>query len=227
LIHNSPILNHRESRANYDRLSRWYDLLSGSSERPARLRGLQMLDIQPRERILEVGCGTGESLPTLASRAESAGCVFGLDLSAGMLDVAKNKLKKLSLFNVTCLQGDGVRLPFQDESFDAVFMSFTLELFPAEEMPRLLQECMRVLRSGGRLGIVSLSQKEKSGWMERLYTWAHHRWSRIIDCRPILIEDVIKDAGFEISGAHEMFMWGLVIGILVAIKPLQINPKIN
>jgi len=213
---------HHASRANYDRLSRWYDLLSGSSERPAKKRGLQMLDIQPKECVLEVGCGTGDSLSTLAACAEPAGWVCGLDLSAGMLSVAKNKLKKLSTSNVACLQGDGIQLPFPDGSFDAVFMSFTLELFPEAEIHLILRECVRVLRSNGRMGIVSLLQNEKPGWMERLYKWAHLRWPQAIDCRPILLEGFIKEAGFKVSKTLEMFMWGLVVGILVVIKPPQI-----
>ncbi|MDD2922672.1 MAG: methyltransferase domain-containing protein [Anaerolineales bacterium] len=205
---------HHESRANYDRLSRWYDLLGASSERAAKLRGLQLLNVQPKERVLEIGCGTGESLPALSA----ANRVFGLDLSAGMLGAARKKLKKFSVSNADCLQGDGVCLPFSDKSFDAVFMSFTLELFPAEEIPLLLRECMRVLRPGGRIGVVSLARKENPNYAERIYNWAHRRFPRIVDCRPILLEDIMKDAGFEISSAQEISMWGLAVGILSASK---------
>ena len=213
--------NHHETRSNYDRLSRWYDFLSGSSERPARMRGLQMLQVQPDEQVLEIGCGTGESFSVLDSCVGSKGRVFGLDLSGGMLDVAKNKAQKLFLSNVDCLQGDVLHLPFPDESFDAVFMSFTLELLPASEMPAVLQECKRVLHAGGRMGVVSLLQKQKPGWMERLYTWAHYRWTRIIDCRPIPVENIVGSAGFEKSSFREMSMWGLTVGILVAVKTIE------
>jgi demethylmenaquinone methyltransferase/2-methoxy-6-polyprenyl-1,4-benzoquinol methylase len=209
---------HQATRANYDRLSRWYDLFSGSGERPARECGLHMLDIQDGERILEIGCGTGESLLMLTSYAGSAKCIFGLDLSAGMLRRAKSKLKWRASLNVTLMQGDAYQLPFADETFDAIFMSFTLELFPTADIPVVLQECRRVLRLDGRMGIVSLLQKEDPNWMERSYTWAHRRWPNVIDCRPISIEEVVKSAHFDISGTSEMTMWGLAVGIFIASK---------
>ena len=186
------------------------------------MHGLQMLQIQPGEHVLEIGCGTGESLPVLNSCVDSMGRIFGLDLSAGMLGIAKNKVKRLSLSNVDFLQGDGLHLPFPDKSLDAIFMSFTLELLPATEIPFVLQECKRVLRDDGRIGIVTLLQKEDPGWMDKLYTWAHYRWPHVIDCRPIPIESIVRNAGFENSRLREMSMWGLAIGILVATKiPVQ------
>jgi ubiquinone/menaquinone biosynthesis C-methylase UbiE len=207
------------TRTNYDRLSRWYDILSGSSERPARVRGMQMLNIQPGERVLEIGCGTGESLPMLAHSTEDAGHVIGLDLSAGMLRVAKYKLGKQPVAPINFVQGDAIQLPFGEVSFDALFMSFTLELFPSGEIPILLRECRRVLRSGGRMGVVSLLQKENPGWMEKTYTWAHRRWPQIIDCRPVPLEQTLTSVGFEISRAMEMSMWGLAVSIVVAANP--------
>ncbi len=208
--------DHNATRHNYDRLSRWYDFLSGSSERPVRIRGLQMLDVQAGECVLEIGCGTGESLPVLDDCVGSKGKIFGMDLSAGMLGVAKGKLQKSGLSGVNCIQGDGLHLPLADKSFDVVFMSFTLELLPGEEIPFVLGECRRVLRDGGRLGVVSLLQKDAPNWMERLYVWAHHRYPLAIDCRPIPIRDVVGKAGFENSQFQEMSMWGLAVGILAA-----------
>lgn len=212
--------NRQATRANYDRLSRWYDILSGSSERPARERGVEMLDIQPGERVLEIGCGTGEALSALAARAGCSGCVLGLDLSAGMLRRAKSKLGRDASANIQLMQGDSSHLPFADESLDAIFMSFTLELFADTEIPSLLAECRRVLRPGGRMGVVSLLQKHRPGWMEKAYTWAHRRWPVVIDCHPIPLEVLLQNAGFEISSALEMGMWGLAVGVFV-IKEME------
>jgi demethylmenaquinone methyltransferase/2-methoxy-6-polyprenyl-1,4-benzoquinol methylase len=204
------------TRANYDRLSRWYDLLSASSERAARTRGLQMLGVQCGERVLEIGCGTGESLPSLASGAGPAGWVYGLDLSAGMLGIAKNKLEKHSSSNVTLLQADAVRLPFPERSFDAIFMSYTLELFPAAEIPLILQECKRILRPEGRMGIVALLQEEKPGWMERAYNWAHRHWPLIIDCQPIPLFSALQKSIFVTCETDKQSLWGLTVGIAIA-----------
>ena len=209
---------HRVPRANYDRLSRWYDLLSGSSERPARERGIHLLDLQRGERVLEIGCGTGEALAMLASAVGQAGCVAALDLSGGMLRVAKDKLAARAPSKIGLLQGDGLRLPFCADSFDAVFLSFTLELFPIEEIPALLGECKRALKPGGRIGIVALLQTEAPGLMEKIYNRAHRRWPDLIDCRPIPLMAAARNAGFVISEAAEMSMWGLVVGLLIGLK---------
>lgn len=212
------LFNHLTTRANYDRLSRWYDFLSGSSERSAKAHGLQLLDIQSGERILEIGCGTGETLFRLASATGSTGYLFGLDLSAGMLQKSKNRLKKHDLTNYILIHGDSLQLPFGSSNFDAIFMSFTLELFPFPEMPILLNECKRVLFPGGRMAVVSLLQKEYPGCMETVYTWAHQRWPAVFDCHPIPLKDILSDAGFTITTASETSIGGLPAGIILASK---------
>jgi demethylmenaquinone methyltransferase/2-methoxy-6-polyprenyl-1,4-benzoquinol methylase len=203
---------------NYDRLSRWYDLLSGSSEQPVRLRGLHVLDSQPGERILEIGCGTGAALPLLAPSTNPSGTALGCDISLGMLAAARSKLKTFALPNVFLLQGDACCLPFAHAALDAIFMSFTLELFPEMEIPVVLQECKRVLRPGGRMGVVALLHRERPGMIEQIYVRVHRQWPRLIDCRPIPIAAIMQSAALEISHLSEMSMWGLPVGIVLAYK---------
>jgi demethylmenaquinone methyltransferase/2-methoxy-6-polyprenyl-1,4-benzoquinol methylase len=210
--------NRRLTRANYDRLSRWYDFISGSSERPARARGVQKLNIQAGECVLEIGFGTGDALEMCASAAGRDGWVVGVDLSAGMLRVARSKVAMRAFSNVTFVQGDGVCLAFDTGSFDVVFMSFTLELFSVEDISALLAECRRVLKPGGRIGIVSLMQKDTPNWIEILYAWAHRRWPAVIDCRPIPLIEEAQNAGLAIPYAAEMSMWGLAVGILIGLR---------
>lgn len=196
-----------QTKQNYDRLSRWYDAMSGNSEKPARTRGWQLLAIQPNERVLEIGCGTGEALI-----ARSSSQTFGVDLSRGMLTVARRKLKS----QANLIQSDALRLPFPNRSMDVVFMSFTLELFPAREIPIVLDECKRVLKADGRVGIVSLLQNYHPRAMEKIYVRAHSRWPAVIDCAPIPLFEILREARYEIVRREERSMFGLTVGIAVA-----------
>ena len=139
-----------ETKAYYDKISHVYDRLAEHSEGPVRRAGLEKLDARPGEKVLEIGFGTGHCLVSLAQSVGPTGKVYGLDLSERMCDLARDNLHKAGLADrveLTC--GDAVRLPYPPDSLDAIFMSFTLELFDTPEIPKVLAECQRVLGAGG------------------------------------------------------------------------------
>jgi ubiquinone/menaquinone biosynthesis C-methylase UbiE len=207
------------ARAAYDRLSHWYDLLAGSSEAVHMRLGLELLAPQEGEAILEIGSGTGKALVSLCHSVGREGKVFGMDLSGGMLRVASRRLAEAGLTGQAyLLVGDGARLPYKDESFEAVFMSFTLELFDTPEMPEVLSECNRVLRPGGRLGVVSMLKSAQPGLAERLYEGAHAKLPAYVDCRPIEAQRLIQTAGFTLEKRQVRSMWGLPVEVVVEIK---------
>jgi len=199
-----------EAKASYNKLSRWYDLLADRSERKHRVAGLEKLGVRPGEKVLEIGFGTGHALLALARVVGDSGRVYGIDLSEGMRDRAMSRLKEAGLsqqVDLTC--GDATQLPYDADFFDAIFMSFTLELFDTPEIPVVLGECWRVLHSGGRLGVVAMTKGEPPGVMERLYEWAHRKWPRYVDCRPIYASRSVKEAGFQVRDVARLSMWGL------------------
>lgn len=203
---------HSAARSSYDRISRWYDWLS-SSERIYIDHCLEMLSIRAGERVLEIGCGTGYALAKMTQTGGKPGNVTGYDLSRGMLQVARQNTKNASL---VC--GDALQTPFPNSHFDLILLSFTLELFPDVEIPRVLKECKRVLHPGGRLGVVGLSQKPNASIMVRFYKWFHNRLPTLIDCRPIELQTWIEEAGFQMKEKTEWRMWGLDVDGIVAAK---------
>jgi demethylmenaquinone methyltransferase/2-methoxy-6-polyprenyl-1,4-benzoquinol methylase len=217
----SRVKRSRESaRVSYNRLSRWYDVISGNTEKKYRNWGLEKFSTQPGEKILEIGFGTGHCLVSLAKAVGATGHVMGVDISDGMLAIARERLQKEGLGDRVELHlGDATQLDFiQEESLDGVFMSFTLELFDTPEIPRVLQECFRILKHGGRLAVVSMTKTDPPGMAVRIYEWFHEHLPDYADCRPIFARRSMEQNGFVIQDINIASMWGLPVEIVLGRK---------
>jgi demethylmenaquinone methyltransferase/2-methoxy-6-polyprenyl-1,4-benzoquinol methylase len=197
-----------ETRAFYDKISGVYDLLAEHSEGPVRQTGLDRLALTPGERVLEIGYGTGHCLVQMAEAVGPEGKVFGIDLSEGMRARARERVEREHLSDTVELScGDATHLPYPDGSMDAVFMSFALELFDTPEIPQVLAGCARVLRPGGRIGVVAITKEGKEGFAVEAYEWTHQHFPNLLDCRPIFVRRALEDAGFSIRNATIANMW--------------------
>lgn len=217
------MISRDQTRQNYDRLSRWYDLFA-SSEKKFTEAGLKILNVGPGERVLEIGFGTGHSLVKLAQSTGPSGLVVGVELSTGMIETARKRWQAQGPEgSARMICGDGTRLPILRNTFDAVFLSFTLELFSDRDMQVVLAECQRVLKPDGRLGVVSLSAPvERSGpgakgntLASRLYEWGHEHWPTLLDCKPINLKGKLEAGGFHVQSSDVMKMWGLPVEIVL------------
>lgn len=215
----------REAGLTYDRLSGWYDRLAEPGERPARQAGLRDLDVRQGESVLEIGFGTGAALVPLARAVGPTGRVLGIELSRGKLaaarrrvdEAARRRVDEAGLTARTFLQlGDAVDLPYECDAFDAILLSFTLELFDTPDIPRVLDECRRVLRSGGRIAVVALSRQP--GVMTRPYEWGHALLPRYLDCRPIRAGEALESAGLAVHSRRLLKTWGLSVEVVVGVK---------
>lgn len=217
----SRVKRSREAaRVSYNRLSRWYDLLAGSSEKKYRDHGLKILSARSGERILEIGFGTGHCLVALAQAVGPSGQVIGVDISEGMLAIAQERLQHNGVYERVVLhRGDAASLGFlEPDSVDGVFMSFTLELFDTPDIPCVLRECHRVLKAEGRLVVVSLTRTNPAGTVVRVYEWFHEHMPRYVDCRPIFARQALERSGFAVAEVSACSMWGLPVEILLSRK---------
>jgi ubiquinone/menaquinone biosynthesis C-methylase UbiE len=222
------LLNSEQSevaRASYNKMSKVYGFLSNSSEKKfVEVAIRQVLKPQVGECILEPGFGSGQVLAALADSVGAAGKVYGIDIADGMVEVTRKRLARKGLIDrVELARGDALEMPYADSFFDAVFMSFTLELFPEGQIPVLLEGCARVLKDSGRLCVASMSNQGKSGTMMRLYLWSHRKFPRFVDCRPIFAKGTIQSSGFEILEERILSMWGLPVEIVLGRKR-QVEP---
>lgn len=197
-----------ETQAFYDKIAHIYDMMSEKTEGPLKQQGLGKLAAKPGERILEIGFGTGHCLTALAESVGPSGRVFGIDLSPKMRDLAQKNLGDRHLAErAELFCGDAAKLPLPDGSLDAVFSSFTLELFDNPEIPLVLAECRRVLKPGGRLAIVSVSKEGKESVLVEAYEWTHKHFPNLMDCRPIFTRRAIEAAGFTVTDSNIGHMW--------------------
>jgi ubiquinone/menaquinone biosynthesis C-methylase UbiE len=209
----------QQARNYYSSISPFYDLLSGGTEARFREEAIRRLGIRAGETILEIGIGTGRGLRKAEESAGPAGRAVGVDISDGMLAVARKYLEKAGLKKRTVLLGaDGAALPIRAGFFDAAFMSFTLELFTAAEIAAVLGECRRVLKADGRLAVVCMALAPNPTWMSRLYAAMHSAFPVWVDCRPIDARPEMEAAGFSITYASRGSMFSLPVDIVIARK---------
>ena len=205
------------TRRFYDRISHAYDFIADSSEHAVRDLGVRALGVSHGQRVLEIGCGTGHGLVSLVDAVGQTGQVHGVDISLGMISVARARIRSFGLRNVTLTSGDASALCFRSNVFDAVFMSFTLELFESTVV-EVLSEVRRVLQVGGRVGVVAMADTGQTNAMIDLYEWLHRRWPDFIDCRPINVVGVLEAARFHTFTAYRTAIWGLPVIAAVGVK---------
>jgi demethylmenaquinone methyltransferase/2-methoxy-6-polyprenyl-1,4-benzoquinol methylase len=136
------------------------DLQSGGLHRYWKRRLVREANGRPGERALDLCCGTGDVAFALARRGLD---VAGLDFSAPMLAVADQRLKdRFPDARVKFLQGDAQQIPFPDNSFDVVTISYGLRNLADWETG--LREMQRVARPGGRLLVLDFGRPDNAVW---------------------------------------------------------------
>jgi demethylmenaquinone methyltransferase/2-methoxy-6-polyprenyl-1,4-benzoquinol methylase len=120
--------------------------------------------------------------------------------------------------------GDALKLAYPSDTIDAIFMSFTLELFDTPEIPLVLAKCKRVLRAGGRIMVVAVSKEGEGGIILELYEWSHRHFPNLVDCRPIFVRRSLEAAGFRIESAEKKSMW-VPVEIVLAVKTDNSTPR--
>jgi demethylmenaquinone methyltransferase/2-methoxy-6-polyprenyl-1,4-benzoquinol methylase len=140
---------------NYDQLNR---MISFGADVKWRKKVLKMVsDAQPKT-ILDIATGTGDLAILFAqTKAEK---IVGLDISVGMLDVGRDKIKRLNLQDrIEMIVGDSENLPFENGTFDVVIVSFGIRNF--ENLEKGLAEILRVLTPNGQLIVLETSVPDK------------------------------------------------------------------
>ncbi len=205
-------------RADTERIREIYDLRAGEYDATVgRAEGVLLGDFRRRYgrllagEVLEVGIGSGLNLPFYGPDVTRA---VGIDLSAGMLQVARRRAAGLAV-PVALAQADVQRLPLPDASFDTVAISLALCTVP--DPGAALREAARVCRPDGRVVLLEhvLSPVAPVAWLQRLATPLQER--AIGCCLTRRTIDLARGLGFAVE-TDESRLFG-VVRLVVARPP--------
>lgn len=189
-------------RNAYRRYARYYDGFFGRVFAPGRKYTMRYLNAEPGRRVLEVGVGTGISLPEYREDVS----IVGVDVSPEMLEIARRRVAEHGLSHVEGLyEMDAEALEFADDSFDVVVAMYVASVVPNPE--RLIDECRRVCKPGGEVFIINhfASRNPVIRGLEK----AIRPLSRLLGFRPDMeLEDLPQRPGFECLGVHPAHFFG-------------------
>ena len=113
------------------------------------------LNLSGTEQVLDIGSGPGELSFQIANNLNSGGFLHGIDLSETMVKLARRRAKSEGRDNLSFNSGDALNLSFKDNTFDVIVSSNAFPWVP--DRAKFLREVFRVLKPGGRFGLVALS----------------------------------------------------------------------
>ncbi len=192
---NSTVKQYKSLARSYD--SRFQEFINVTTDKMAALA-----NITPGEKVLDLGCGTGEMLFKLGKEYPNVGLLAGIDASEDMLELAKTKLKP---FKAASLElGSIEKLPYPDEHFDLIVSSGVVHY--VVDIASMSKEAFRVLKPQGRILLIDMAK-------ESMVTKISSLLRRITDPGTVRYyslhsaSDLLRAQDFEIQSA-ELFKAG-------------------
>jgi ubiquinone/menaquinone biosynthesis C-methylase UbiE len=188
----------REISAKYDRFARWYDWVEGVPDLLGVKKLRRSVLARASGRVLEVAVGTGKNLTYYPRKCR----IIALDLSEGMLKVARTRAANLSM-DVSFMAADAEALPFPDRSFDTVVSSLSACTFT--NPTGAFQQMARVCRSDGKILLLEHGRSDQE-WLGRWQDRHADQFAESLGCHwnrePL---DFAKQAGLQVVKSRRSF----------------------
>jgi demethylmenaquinone methyltransferase/2-methoxy-6-polyprenyl-1,4-benzoquinol methylase len=161
-LEHSSLSKKEQVAGMFDDIAGRYDLLnrvlSGGIDRGWRKKALAELELSALSTLLDVASGTADVAIMAAEKFRNIQ-ITGIDISEGMLDIGRQKIKSRKLENtISLMLADSESIPFEDNHFDAVTVAFGVRNF--QHLEKGLSEIRRVLKPGGKLVVLEFSKPE-------------------------------------------------------------------
>ncbi len=178
----------------YRNIAPVYDVWAWLTETRARALGLELAAIADGESVLEVAVGTGLAFEQIAA-ANPSGRNEGVELSEAMLKRARRRLARSGAGRYRLTVGDAYDLDFDDDEFDVLINNYMFDLLPQQDFADVLAEFRRVLRPGGRIVVVSMTDGQR--WYNRFWEWIYRAAPALIGgCRGVRLSPYLEQGGF-------------------------------
>jgi ubiquinone/menaquinone biosynthesis C-methylase UbiE len=178
----------------YRRIAPVYDLWARLTESKARDLCIEAAAVRDGESLLEVAVGTGLAFEKLI-RANPSGRNEGIDLTAAMLARAEKRADRSGIRNYCLRIGNALQLDYPDNEFDVLVNNYMFDLLPESDFEPVLAEFRRVLRPGGRLVLVNMTEGEH--WYNGLWAWVYSKnpaW--LGGCRGVQLSRSLAECGY-------------------------------
>ena len=181
----------------YDKIAPIYDIWGKLTESHANDKAIELAEIRDGQSILEVAVGTGLTFCEIVTRNPN-GSNQGIDLSKGMLEKATKRLSKLSNSNYSLDVGTAFDLSIEDESIDILVNNYMFDLILFEDMDKILLEFNRVLKKGGKLILVNMTEGERLG--SKIYDIIYNISPKTMGgCRGVKLSERLQNRGFKVE----------------------------
>lgn len=182
------------TKKTYDVWSKVYDGTFGALVRQRQARAIEQLKmrLRPGHRVLDIGVGTGLTLPLYPSNVH----VVGMDLSAGMLAKAAEKCRELGLGHCKLVLGDAMFPPFADGSFDHVIMCHTISV--VSDPARLLNWANRLVKPEGSILVLNHFQSVRP-WIATVERIVNPLCTKLGWRSDLVLEDLIRGSGLNVE----------------------------
>jgi phosphatidylethanolamine/phosphatidyl-N-methylethanolamine N-methyltransferase len=200
-------MNHEEVKSIYSKYSSVYDKIFSHFFFPKIKKGLERSSIQKGDRIIEVGVGTGISLPLYPRECQ----VVGIDLTKKMLNKAQEKKDRYRLDHVELLEMDAENLIFDDDSFDHSLAAFVISVVPNPE--KMVSEMKRVTKKGGNILIFNhfSSKNPVVAGMNRFFSPLTEKIGWRSDLTLDLLSNHCNLQIDEVLKKHKLDPWSIII----------------